>query len=221
METLVTKIVSIVLHSFITIMQERILIKSHELFMRYGVRSVSMDEIAAHLGISKKTIYQYYSDKDALVEGVMEIEINRNEKECSMQQHACENAVHEVFIAVDMVQEMLTHMNPSLIFDLEKYHPKAFKKFNDHKNKFLYGIIKNNLERGITEELYREEINVDILARFRLASMFLIFNPELFPQNKHGLSQILIEVTDNFLYGLTTIKGQKLIQKYKLQRQKQ
>ncbi len=201
-------------------MQERILIKSHELFMRYGVRSVSMDEIAAHLGISKKTIYQYYSDKDALVEGVVGIEINRNEKECSLQQNNCENAVHEIFIAVDMVQDMLTHMNPALIFDLEKYHPKAFKKFNDHKNKFMYGIIKNNLERGIAEGLYREEINIDILSRFRLASVFLIFNPELFPLNKHNLLQILGEVTDNFLYGLATAKGHKLIQKYKLQRQK-
>ena len=201
-------------------MEERILHKSHELFMRYGVRSVSMDEIAAHLGISKKTIYQYYSDKDALVEGVVGIEITRNENQCSLQQQVCENAVHEIFIAVDMLQEMLTHMNPSLIFDLEKYHPKAFKKFNDHKNKFMYAIIKNNLERGITEGLYREEIKPDILARFRLASTFLIFNPELFPPGHHSLSQILDEVTDNFLYGVTTAKGQKLIQKYKLQRHK-
>jgi len=201
-------------------MEQRILHKSHELFMHYGVRSVSMDEIAAHLGISKKTIYQYYSDKDALVDGVVGIEISRNEKECSMQQQISENAVHEIFIAVDMVQEMLTHMNPSLIFDLEKYHPKAFKKFNDHKNKFMYDIIKNNLERGINEGLYREEIKPDILARYRLASTFLIFNPELFPHNKHSLSQILDEVTDNFLYGITTLKGQKLIHKYKLQRQK-
>jgi AcrR family transcriptional regulator len=202
-------------------MEQRILHKSHELFMRYGVRSVSMDEIAAHLGISKKTIYQYYSDKDALVEGVVGIEIDRNEKTCWSQKEACENAVHEIFIAVDMVQEMLTHMNPSLIFDLEKYHPKAYKKFNDHKNKFMYDIIKDNLERGIKEGLYREEIKPDILSRFRLASMFLIFNPEIFPVNKHGLAEILAEVTDNFLFGLSTIKGQKLIQKYKSQRQKQ
>ncbi len=188
--------------------------------MRYGVRSVSMDEIAAHLGISKKTIYQYYSDKDALVEGVVGIEINKNEKECSAQHLLSENAVHEIFIALDMVQEMLTHMNPSLIFDLEKYHPKAFKKYNDHKNKFLYDIIKDNLERGMQDGLYRKELKIDIMARFRLASMFLIFNPELFPHNKHTLSEILDEVTDNFLYGLTTPKGQKLIQKYKLQRLK-
>lgn len=201
-------------------MQERILIKSHELFLRYGVRSISMDEIATQLGISKKTIYQYYTDKDALVEGAVGIEINRNEKDCSVQQKCCENAVHEIFLAVDMAQEMLTHMNSSLIFDLEKYHPKAFKKFNDHKNKFMFQLIKKNLEKGISEGLYREEIKIDILSRFRLASMFLIFNPELFPLNKHTLPEIMAEITDNFLYGLATTKGQKLIQKYKLQRQK-
>ncbi len=188
--------------------------------MRYGIRSVSMDEIANHLGMSKKTIYQFYTDKDALVEDAINIIINANRMDCVVHKDRSENAVHEIFMAMDMVVEMLGSMNPAVIFDLEKYHPNAFKKYMDHKNKFLYTIIRENLDWGKREELYREEIQSDIIARFRLTSMFMLFNPELFPLGKHSLPTIITEVTDNFLYGLTTHKGQKLIQKYKLQRQK-
>lgn len=200
--------------------QERIVGKAHELFMRYGIRSVSMDEVATHLGMSKKTIYQFYADKDSLVEDVINIEIHEKQGECTKHQENSENAIHELFMAVDMLQEVLTKMNPALIFDLEKYHPKAFKNYNEYKNTFLYSIIKENLEWGKREGLYREEIQADIMARFRLASVFLIFNPELFPHGKHSLPALVTEITDNFLYGLATLKGQKLIQKYKQQRQK-
>jgi AcrR family transcriptional regulator len=200
--------------------QDRIVVKAHELFMRYGIRSVSMDEVANHLGMSKKTIYQFYADKDALVEDVIDLQINANQSECNMHKLKSENAIHEIFMAVDMMLEVLTNINPNVIFDLEKYHPKAFKKHTEFKNKFLYTIIKQNLDLGKEQGLYREDINSDIMARFRLASTFLIFNPELFPQGKHSVSAIINEMTDNFLYGLATNKGQKLIEKYKQQRLK-
>lgn len=144
METLVPIKVSIVLLPPLRLSmetQERIVMKAHELFMRYGVRSVSMDEVANHLGISKKTIYQFYADKDALVDDVLNIEINNGEMECTRQKQKSENAIHEVFLAEDYMQEMLSHMNPSVIFDIEKYHPNAFKKYTDFKSKFLYAII--------------------------------------------------------------------------------
>lgn len=201
--------------------QERIVQKAHELFMRYGIRSVSMDEIAAHLGISKKTIYQYYADKDALVDSVLGLEINSTECDCKIQREQCENAVHEIFLAMDIMADMFANFNPSILFDLEKYHPKAYKKFTEHHNKFLYDIIRDNLQRGIAEGCYREGINTDILAKFRIASIFMIFNADYFPHGKYTLPVLCGEITDNFLHGLVTPKGQKLILKYKQQRQKQ
>jgi AcrR family transcriptional regulator len=200
--------------------QERILIKAHELFMRYGLRSVSMDEIANHLGMSKKTIYQFYADKDALVEGAIGIEIDKSKTDCTCFRESSENAVHELFMTVDRALEMLKHMNPSVMFDLEKYHPKAYKKFLDHKNKFFYDLIKSNLEWGIKDELYRSDINVEILTRFRLATIFLMFDTESFPPSKFTAAQIIAEITDNFLYGMASAKGLKMIQKYKQQRLK-
>lgn len=200
--------------------QERIVNKAHELFMRYGIRSVSMDEVANHLGISKKTIYQFYADKDALVEDVIDIEIKANQCECILHKQKSENAIQEIFMAVDMMLEVVSKINPTVLFDLEKYHPKAFKKHNEFKNNFLYTIIKENLDWGKAEGLYREELKTDILAKFRLASIFLVFNPEFFPLGKHSLPGVITEITDNFLNGLVSAKGLKLIQKYKQQRLK-
>ena len=200
--------------------QERIAQKAHDLFLRYGIRSISMDEIASQLGISKKTIYQFYADKDALVDSVIDIVVNSNTDECCIHREESENPVHEILVATDMVQEMLNTMNPTIMYDLQKYHPATYKKIADHKNEFLYKLIKENLEQGIATQLYRPEINTEILSRFRLASVFMLFSPDLYPLGKYNLGTIIEEVTIHFLYGITTAKGQKLVQKYLLKRQK-
>jgi len=186
--------------------------------MRYGVRSVSMDDIAAQLGMSKKTLYQYYTDKEELVDAVLSEVLEKNRNECFVDRQNAENALHEIFLAFDMVQEMFTNMNPSIVFDLEKYHPAVYKKLQHHKKVFMYQMIRQNLERGIKEELYRPEINVDILTRFRIESMMLAFDSEIFPNNRTYLVPIQEEILEHFLYGIASIKGQKLIQKYKLQK---
>jgi AcrR family transcriptional regulator len=198
--------------------QIRILTKSHELFMLYGIRSVSMDEIANHLGMSKKTIYQYFKDKDALVEGVINIEIEMHQDEFSKYAAISDNAIHEIFLTLDTVEEMLKHMNPSVMFDLQKYHSTAFEKFRTHKNTFFYKIIKANIERGKQEGLFRADIDIDVLTRYRLANMFLMFDFEHFPSNKFTPIQIISETTDNFLHGMSTQAGLKAIEVYKQER---
>src|SRR6059058_3437856 len=132
--------------------KERILVKSHDLFNRYGIRSVSMDDIAAQLGMSKKTLYQYYADKDELVNAVFDIMLNTNRTQCMECSKKGENAIHEIFLSFDIMQDLLATMNPSVLFDMEKYHPSAFKKFQEFRNSFLYKLIKTNMERGIKEE---------------------------------------------------------------------
>jgi AcrR family transcriptional regulator len=216
LETLVTKKVSVVLrlNKVKMEMKERILEKANELFMRYGIRSITMDEIAAQLGISKKTIYQFYADKDQIVEAVVGQEIKRNEQECVHFRSDSENAVQEIFMAVLETEEMLKGMNPLIMYDLEKHHPKSYKKFKDHKQQFLFSAIKANLQRGKTEELYRPELNIDIVARHRIESVFMAFNPDVFPHSRYKMSEVLTEIAYLFLFGITTPKGRKMIEKY-------
>ena len=200
--------------------KERILLKAHELFNRYGIRSVSMDDIAAQLGMSKKTLYQYYADKDELVNAVFSGIMDHNKKECTGCRSNGENAIHEVFLSFDMLEGMLSEMNPSILFDMQKYHPSAFRKFEDYRNNFLYGLIRENIERGIKEELYRSDVDVEILTRYRLFSIMISFDSDVFPANKTKLVYIEQQLLEHYLWGLATNKGQKLIQKYKNKRTK-
>jgi TetR/AcrR family transcriptional regulator, cholesterol catabolism regulator len=200
--------------------KERIKLQATDLFMKYGVRSVSMDDIANSLGMSKKTIYHFYADKDELVDAVIQEEIHHNEECCELDRSNSENAVHELFLAMDMVLEMFRSMNPSVLYDIQKYHPNAFLKFHKHKNDYLFSIIKANLVRGIEEDLYRDDINVEILARFRVENMLLPFNPEFQAKVKHTLAEIEEELILQYLFGLVNMKGYKLILKYKQDRTK-
>jgi TetR/AcrR family transcriptional regulator, cholesterol catabolism regulator len=194
--------------------KERILQKATDLFMRYGIRSITMDEIAAQLGISKKTIYQFFTDKDEIVEAVVSEECKKNELECIGFRSSSENAVHEIVIAVRETEEMLSAMNPLIMYDLEKHHPRSFKKLKDFKYQFLYKQIKENLQRGIDEELYRPEIDIDIVAKHRIESSFMGFNQDVFPHNRYKMIDVLFEIAYLFLYSVTTLKGRKLIEKY-------
>lgn len=200
--------------------KDRILQKANDLFMRYGIRSITMDEIAAQLGISKKTIYQFFTDKDEIVEAVVGLEIKKNELECKHFRDNSENALHEIFIAVDEMQEMMQAMNPLIMYDLEKHHPKSYKKFKDYKYHFLYSQIKGNLERGMSEEIYRPDMKVDIIAKHRIESAFMAFNQDLFPQNRYKISDVCYELAMQFLYSIVTAKGKKLFEKYLTERNK-
>jgi AcrR family transcriptional regulator len=203
-----------------TDIKERIRQRAHDLVMQYGIRSVSMDDIANSLGISKKTIYQYYADKDELIEEIVIVILDCNQEQCNMDTGQAKDAIHEIFLARDMMAEMFRKMNPSLLFDMQKYHPAAYDRFQKHKNEFLYNVIRSNLQRGISEELYRDDLKVELVARFRVDSMLLPFVPEFQSHTRFTLAEMQEEVLDLFLYGLVTLKGHKMIAKYKQQREK-
>jgi AcrR family transcriptional regulator len=200
--------------------KERILVKAEELFMKFGIRSVSMDDIANQLGMSKKTLYQYYADKDELVDAVVEGHISMIQGDCIDCRKEAKEAIHEIFITMERIMDEFTNMNPMLLYDLEKFHFRAYEKFRTHKNKFLAQIIRENIEWGIRDELYRNDFNVDVISKFRLESMMIPFNVSIFPPGKYNLASLSEEIIQHFVYGLATIKGHKLIQKYNEQRQK-
>ncbi len=199
--------------------KDRIVQGSLKQFMQYGFRNVSMDDIAANLGMSKKTLYQHFAEKDLLVEAALEYDIEIDQKDCLKCTFTSANAIAEVYDVIDTVAEQLRDMNPMVLFELQKFHPKAFQRFQRHKDEFILKIIHQNLVRGIEEELYRADINIEVLAKFRLESMMLIFNPEVFPfSKKYPLRDLMTIIGEHFLFGISTPKGFKLIQKYQLVR---
>ena len=223
METLVTPKVSIVLHPIMADIETKNRIKkaAHDLVMKYGVRTVSMDDIAASVGMSKKTVYQYYQDKDELVKAVIDDVLEDNKCSCDEFVNRADNAIHEVFLTMEMMVETFTEMNPSILFELQKYHPSAYQTFAKFKGEFIYQSIKANVQRGKREELYREDINVEILSRYRMEAVFIPFNPEFQRSlNKFTLMEIEEQVILNFLFGMVSQKGYKLAMKYLEQKNK-
>lgn len=198
--------------------KSRIQEKANDLFRRYGIKSVTMDEIAAQLGASKKTLYQYFSDKDELVDAVVKNTIGYAQLTCDKNQEACKDAIHELFGTMDFIQEIFSEMNPAMMYDLERFHPRSYKHFLDHKNKYLYEMIRANLKKGIEEELYRPHINIDIIAKFRLEGMMIAFNQEVFPSSKFNLAELHTVIIEHFLFGVASLKGYKLITKYQQER---
>ena len=195
-------------------LKDRIKQKADELYRRYGIKSVTMDEIASQMGVSKKTIYQCFSDKNDLVDGVIGDILDYNKNFCQESRVNSQNAIHEVFLAMESLQTTFENMNPGILFDIERNYPATFKKFKDFKYHFLLDIMKKNIERGKKEELYRDDLNADIIAKTRLECIMLPFNEELFPKNQFSLVFLHQHLIEFFLYGMVTPKGYRLITKY-------
>lgn len=195
--------------------KERIRAKAHEIFLRYGIRSISMDEIATQLGVSKKTIYQFFADKDALVDDIIADEIKYMEYDCLQCGLRARDAVDEIMITMVQVLEQFSNMNPIVIHDLQKYHNASYQRIVRHKSDFLLNIISNNIERGIQEGLYRPEINVEIMSRFHVESMMIAFNIELYTPKKFNLVEVTRELIEHYVFGLATPKGYEQIRTYR------
>lgn len=195
--------------------EQRILDGSFELFKRYGIKGVTMDDIAKHLGISKKTIYQFYTDKDALVTVLIELVLNSHTERIDAIALASKNAVHEIISMMGYMATDFAGTNPNMFYDMQKYHPQAWIKFKVFKENYIYSCVIKNFEKGKEQGLYRVGLNQKILAKLRLEEVEMAFNPVIFPPDKFNLSQVQVEILDHFLHGICTIKGHKLINKYK------
>lgn len=195
-------------------LKDRIKQKAQELFRRYGIKSVTMDEIASQIGMSKKTIYHCFSDKNELVDEVVAEMLEENKACCLESREKATNAIEEVCLGMESLQEMLSSINPSILYDIERGHPQTFKKFLEYKYNFLFELMTKNIEKGKEEGLYRPEVNAEFISKVRLETIMLAFNEEIFPKNKYSLVYIQYELMEYFLYAMATPKGYKLITKY-------
>ncbi len=198
-------------------MEDRILLKARDLMFQSGIRQVTMDDLATQLGISKKTIYQFYKDKDTLVMAVVNLELEEQSLKCTTSQETADNAVHEMFMLLEDIQQMFKNMNPLTMQELAKYFPDAFERIQKHKDVFMHQIIRDNLMKGVAEGFYRKDIDPDILSIYRLETSFVPFNVQLYPFSRFDIGKVTMQITENFVYGLMTIKGIELMEKYKHQ----
>lgn len=195
--------------------ENRILKGAEELFAQYGIKNVTMDEIARHLGMSKKTIYLHYTDKNKLVDEVVKHMIFDHDIECKSIESKSQNAIDEIFQVMNYMNAFFTQVNPNLFFDMQRYHPEAWLHFIRFKESVVLEQVIQNMEKGIKEGLYRKDYSIKILARLRVEEIELVMNPKFYPPTKYNLQEVQAQLLDHFLHGICTLKGHKLLNKYK------
>jgi TetR/AcrR family transcriptional regulator, cholesterol catabolism regulator len=194
--------------------KDRIIAKARELFFRYGVKSVTMDDIASDLGISKKTIYLHFEDKDDIVYQLMLLEMNQDKCDWDNLEKTSKDVIERTVKSMELIKQAFTEINPTAFFDIKKYHPKSWQIFQDHKQNFILASIIKDLKDGIEQGYFRPDIKVDILAKMRLEQIELGFDPQVFPPQKFGIVEVELTMLDNFIRGILTEKGLQVYQEY-------
>ncbi len=195
--------------------KEKLIRGAEELFMKYGLRSVSMDDIARHLGISKKTIYQHFADKDEVVATVAQSHMRRQQQQFEDIVKAAKNAVEEMAMFATNMKEHLRNINPALLFEMQKYHTKAWNEWLAFKHNVIRDSIVRSMKEGVADGYFRADFDIGILATMRLEQMQMAFDNTLFPRDKYSISEIQAQLFEHFVHGIMTDKGRKLYEKYK------
>lgn len=195
-------------------MREQIMQKAATLFTQFSVRSITMDEIAGSMGISKKTLYTWFTDKNELVEMVYTTPLQQLEKDCTAIIQKATNAIHETFLVYHSVKPTITLMNDTLLHDLQKYHHAAFQRYAAFKKGFLFPLLLNNIKRGQSEQLYRPQIIPELIAGFQVCITGINTKQEINQQQIWPQATVNEQLILHYLHGLATTKGVRLIEKY-------
>jgi AcrR family transcriptional regulator len=194
--------------------REELLKKVSALFMRFGFKSLTMDDVARELGVSKKTLYQFFEDKNDLIKQSVIHYLKRNQELFSSKFKEAKNAVEQIFMIMQCVSDELKDSHPSIMYDLKKYYPESYDLLNQHKFSFVQKLIRENIQRGKNEGFYKSNFNDDIISKLYVSRVDVLFDTEIFPREQYTFTDVYIEFIKYHLYALATPKGIKKIEKF-------
>ena len=195
---------------------EKIISASAELFSQYGFKTITMDDIARRSGISKKTLYLHFANKEEVVNESMIWYKNQTTNACSMVLDTAGNPVEAMVKILAFFDTMFKRINPMAMFELQRFYPEAYKIFRDMLIERDVVMMRDNILAGIKEGYYRADLNADILARYRIETSLLILQPNLLVNDRNTLTTVAMEIGEHFMYGIMTPKGEELFKEYKV-----
>src|SRR5664279_2515661 len=148
-----------------------VLERVRELFFKYGVRSVSMDDICRDIGISKKKLYQLFSSKNELVEKLLLLERENFEIIFDTYNFEGVNAIDILLTVSKEVGDRFRDVSPSMTFDLKKYYPDIYHKHIEERIDFIFKKIQINLEKGVNQVVYRDDLSVELISRLYISRL--------------------------------------------------
>ncbi|MBN2745034.1 TetR family transcriptional regulator [Breznakibacter xylanolyticus] len=191
---------------------QEILEKVKTLYLRYGIKSVTMDDVSRELGMSKKTLYQYFDDKQKLVAGITHMEMDRAKKMVMDIFEQGLDAISEMFQLHRFLDQMAKAHSHVCEYDLKKYYPALFQEIINMKRDMLYRLWKTNIEKGKSESLYRAEVNTEIIAKTNLLRFESSMDTCIFTDAEMASLDFFNEIFVYHVRGIATAKGIKRLE---------
>jgi TetR/AcrR family transcriptional regulator, cholesterol catabolism regulator len=195
-------------------LENQIINKTRELFFRYGIKSITMDDIANHLGMSKKTIYAAFPDKKALLERMVQdyLDFHKHDTQCQFEDSA--NAIEYILRASSMGVAFVETINPAFLYDMQKYYGDLWQRFEEYRHKEIRADVYNTFSRGITEGLFREDLDIDIVVSMHMQHIDMLIEPTHLKGIQKSMREVMRTMILTFLNGICTPKGIKVAQKF-------
>jgi len=187
--------------------KEKILHKAGELFLTYGFKSVTMDDIANEMAISKKTIYQHFSNKTKLVESVTLNLFAKISEEIDCLCTLKRNPIEEVYEIKKLIMKHLKGEKSSPQYQLQKYYPKIFNTLKTKQFEIMSDCVVENIERGIEQGLYRKSLDIEFVVRIYFSGVLSVKDKDLFPKEMFSTEELLENYLEYHLRGIVTENG--------------
>lgn len=192
-------------------MKDKILHTATELFLNQGFKSITMDDIAREMGMSKKTIYSHYSNKEAVVTASAE---HLFSSICGGIDHICARKANPIEEMYDIKRYVLEHLKgerTSPMYQLQKYYPKIHQAMRKGQYDYMQTCVTDNLERGIEQGLFISDINVQFVARIYFIGITGIKDETIFSQAQFPISDLHDMYLEYHIRGIVTPKGRKIL----------
>lgn len=190
---------------------ERILSFATDQFLRYGVRNVTMDDIAQQLGMSKKTIYQHFANKEELIMAVAQSFLHEEQARSEELVLSSANAIDELITFMNWSVQSLRRVSPAIIVEVRRFYPQAWNLFEEFTKGFMLTKVIENLRRGTQEGLYRQDLDIEVVARLRIMQIYGTLQQEFFPAETFDPARVQIAVFELYLRGLVSDEGREVL----------
>jgi len=194
--------------------RQRIIEEAALLFRTYGIRAVTMDMLANQMGISKRTIYEAFKDKDELLRGVLKLMTIRQREAMNKIFSETENVIEAIFKMIDLMIDHFKNMSPAFQLDMKRYHNEILKKLGEKDELPYYRNHIEIIKRGIKEGVFREDIDVEIMNKCLLEVERMSNDKSVFPPDDFMDKNVMRTFYVNFIRGISTQKGLDLINFY-------
>jgi AcrR family transcriptional regulator len=194
--------------------RERILTEAFSLFTKFGIRSVTMDQIASSLGISKRTLYENFNDKNTLLSEGIEYFRKKMYNEANDLLKSSANVIESLYFIGKHGEEMRKRANPLFFVDLRKFYPEIHATISDRSRRREYSIMLTLIKKGMADGIFRKDLNPEIVNEFWHEIMNIFMNEEIFPVDRYSREDLLKNMILPYLTGISSEKGRELIRKY-------